>query len=509
MGDELDMHTFETIEHTHYSDYRKVIKANNKEPFKDTKPIDNYLKKAVTFIDDPGNFRLCVTERVSIEGFTKPITSVEFKVVSRLFNGMSDIVMSISGETEKFSSQLDYMCKHRFLNTFSRVCWTPYTKISSHQPIILPENKNTFEGFAIESVKAKDIDFEKSAIYEMLFRNLCNCREDLFSYLTSLIAHKIMKPFDKVPICLVSISQPGIGKTTFGELLRRLFCGTRSPLTSYSSTSSFCSNFNAEKQKSLWIILEECNSRIKKDNNFLKDQISATTLLLERKNENRISVPWYANLIVFSNTTNCIKVEHSDRRLVFLEQDDEQLHTNKKGFFDRVWKELTDASFISAVFKYFAGKYKQDWDYRILPASKMKDRLQRLCAPQLIHFIEYFFREYDSIHLMCYTIPRDYKTMLENDLWTGWKDYCEEHSVNSKYDRQYFRSEFEEITNTDLKYINGHRGYQITDKDVERIKTRYKIDLKQIYDERQISASNKTGNQQTIQNPQLTQYGFS
>ena len=509
MGDELDMHTFETVEHTHYSDYRKVLRANNKEPFTDTKPIDDYLKKAVVFIDDPGNFRLCVTERISIEGFTKPITGIEFKVIPKLFNGKSDIDITINDETEHFSSQLDYMCKRRFLNTFSRVCWTPYAKMSPHHPVILPEIKNTFEGFAIEQVKSKEIKFEKSAIYEMLFRNLCNRREDLFSYLTSLIAHKIMKPFDKVPICLVSISQPGIGKTTFAEFLQRLFCGTRSPLTSYSSTSSFCSNFNAEKQKSLWIVLEECNSRIKNDHNFLKDQISATTLLLERKNENRISVPWYANIIIFSNTTNCIKVEHGDRRLVFLEEDDEQLHTNKKLFFDKVRKELTDANFISAVFKWFAGKYDQEWDYRKIPASDMKDRLQRLCAPPVVHFIEFFYREYDSECGLYYSLDyqRNYRIIIEKDLWAGWEQYVERYGTKSKYDRHYFRQEFENVTKVPLHVLERHqqRGYKITDKCEKRLKDIYKINIKEIHNVRQISLGHKTITQQTLQNAQFGQ----
>ena len=142
---------------------------------------------------------------------------------------------------------------------------------------------------------------------------------------------------------------------------------------SFNTLDTFCNSFNGVQKHALWVVLEEVTAKLgglKQFNGLLKDKISSTQLLLELKNKERQTIPWYGNIIIFSNEFNILTVSRHDRRLAMFQSDPSK--ANNKKYFTQVYKELDDLVVMRAAFQFFKGLSLGDWNYRNLPKSLSK-----------------------------------------------------------------------------------------------------------------------------------------
>ena len=434
-GDELILHTFGS-ETKHYEHYNDVILQHKRDPGLFTaKSVETYLLSAVKFIDIPDNSLFVTSSKVPIRHLPG-IFGTKLNLSKSLFLRSNDIHLGTEDQVIKFSAVLNDLVHTRRIPTYTTTCYVPFTRTSVYKPVLPKGSLNLFTGFCIEDVEPKqDFVFTESAVYELLYRNLCNQNDELYSYLISFLSHKVSKPFEKIPICLVAISQPGVGKTSFSELLTRLFASSDTTVISYNNLKSFCSVFNSEKQHCQFSIIEECVSNIKDHHNFLKDMISSTSLLCEKKNVDKQFVPWYSNIIVFSNTLHCLRVDYQDRRLVFLEPDAKLVNKNKKEFFDRYYDEINDPSVVRSFFDYLLENHDPDWDYRKLPYSRLKERLQKSNADVDTRFIKYLFTEYFS--------EQEEYNFDEQELWMAWCQFTSDHGCKVHRERSWVSGNIE------------------------------------------------------------------
>ncbi len=455
------VHTFEQKkEFEFYESYKKILDIYRNQPENfDPALITTYIRQTVTFIDKANDPHFIVRSRVPV--LAGKMYGTQILSAKNLFFKHSDIHLShtnsLDGTKEvlKFSKVLSDNTKKRLVKTYNDTCWIPYAKGSKYQPELSDDTLNLFSGYNLENYRpTKNIDFEKTHIFQLLHRNLTNRDPACFSYLCSFIAHKLQKSWVKIPTCQIwANSLPGTGKSSMSRFLKTLFsCGKEQVLCSYSNMESFQSAFNFEKRHALFIALEECpqNKRNKDFDSFLKDFISAPDMLLEIKGQDRKTVPSYSSVLVYSNRMKVISVDQRDRRMVFYICNNEE--ANKKEFFDALYSELSDLDVMKSAFDFFLEYDISKWDYRKFPITSLRRKVQQ-CSIQLdIRWLRYFFGLYE------FRTPDNCYNFDKTDLFVSWKVYIDSHGINSKRDFDYVTSSFELAMNVEC---NERDVYQI------------------------------------------------
>ena len=410
-------------EFEYYMDYRKLV---NKSDVKRS-DVEEYIKSCVKLVDRPEEAFFVTLSKIGLECFGHRVFSKQVSCSKALFNRYSDIsVIDTSGEEPeviRFSKVLSDLLKRRQIPTYRDVVWQPYLKNSPH----VPSNKyNLFQGFALEDVPSQGIDFEKTQIYDLLHK-LCGNNAVHVKYLFSFLAAKLQRPFIKHPICLAFInSREGSGKGSFGEFLKRLFACGENTLVSFNSLTSFANSFNGIQARALFIVLEEVSARkggLKEWNGLLKDKISSTSLLVERKCKERVQTPWFANVVIFSNEFQVLSCSKFDRRLVFFSSDSSK--ANNKSYFVKVYTELDSVPHMKAAFDYFSSYDISDFNYRAIPYSRIKEKLAQCSEKHVTKFHRHFLSSLSGQAQYFFT---------KNEVYSHYRDYVQECGISKQAD---------------------------------------------------------------------------
>lgn len=417
-GQLLKVHSLRSPDYEHYEDYFKLIPAG------DFGSVCNYMKSCIKWVDRTSDPFFVTTTKLGLSCFDHRLHTTQVNFAKTLFKGYADIHLQTDDEPIKFSKVLGGLMKQRMIPTYSDVVWLPHSGICP--PI--PKNKlNTFQGFALASVPKNEIDFESTMIYDLLKR-LCGNQTEYISYLCSFISCKLKRPHIKFPICLCFInSKEGSGKGTFGSFLEKLFCCGENSYVSFNSLDSFANGFNSIQARAMWICLEEVSARrggLKAFNGLLKDKIASNTLLCEVKGKERVQVPWYASIIIFSNEFNVLSVSKNDRRLCCFKSDSSK--ANQKDYFVAIHRELSDLRVMRAAYDYFLGYPTSEFNYREIPQSDMKDSLVNLCAPNAIKFHKWFMGQYGG---------RESYDVSEPDIYASYRTYVENYGMQTTSNR--------------------------------------------------------------------------
>ena len=424
LGELLKVHDFpQHKKFVYYSDYQKLIK----DPDVTVQKVQEYMRSVISYVDRPSEAFFVISNKQAIEEWDHRLTLRQVNCAKVLFRGYGDIHLSTEDETIKFSAVLAGLLRRREIPTYADSIWLPHLR---EKVPTLPTNKiNTFTGFALEQCPFSQVDFTQTKIYDLL-KKLCNNKEDHIQYLLHFIAHKLQNPAKKLPICLAFIaSREGVGKGSFGEFLKRLFSCADPTHVSFNTLESFCSGFNGVQSRALWVILEEVTAKLgglKQFSGLLKDKISSTSLLLELKNKERKTIPWHANVIIFSNEFNILSVSRHDRRLVMFESDPSK--SNNKAYFTQIYTELDDLAVMRAGFQYFRDFDLGDWNYRDLPHSDTKDRLVSCCEKNVTKFHRIFMEYYEGC--VQYEVNGE-------DIYESYKGYCESWGIHKRSNRHH------------------------------------------------------------------------
>ena len=399
----------------YYNDYCKVLNA--KEP--DLKMIQDYLIGAVSYIDRSTEPFFVTREKTSLEKFDHKLNLPLVNCAKSLFKGYADIKLFVNEEPVRFSKVLKDLLESRRLRTYIDSVWYPH---QAGEVVQLPANKfNTFPGFALEQVPSSDFDFTSSALFELLQR----MSGSAFEYLKCFLAAKLQQPFVKHPVALCFInSKEGTGKGSLSLFLELLFSCGRTSVVSFNTLEGFCNNFNVIQSRAMFVVLEEVTARLgglKQFNGLLKDKISATSIMCEPKGKERVCLPWFANLLIFSNEFNVLSVSRNDRRLAMFESDSSK--ANDTEFFKRVYAELGQTHVMRAAWDWFNAVDVSKWNYRELPSSQLKRDLCKLSRPNVVKFYEWFF----STRSAC--------SLSVAELYESYGEYCYTCGVKNKMSR--------------------------------------------------------------------------
>ena len=430
-GQLIPVHTFAALkEYTYYGDYMKLVNKSSADL--KVSDIEEYLKSTISYIDRPDQPFFVTLSKVGLPCFSHKINYSQVHCSKTLFQRYADIHLMADGDDPlKFSSILNQLLKQRRIPTYCDTLWQPCLGASPH----VPANKlNTFQGFCLSTVKSEGIDFETTQLYDLLKR-LCGNQQEYISYLCSFIAAKLQKPYVKVPIALCFLnSKEGCGKGSFAIFLERLFSCGETSFISFNNLQSFANSFNSIQSKALWIVLEEISARrncLKEFRGFLKDKISATTLLCEPKGKERSLIPFYASLILFSNEFNVLSCSKNDRRLVMFTSDSSK--ANDKDYFVKIYAELDSLAVMRSAFDYFSKYSVADFNYRAIPHSEIKDKLAQCSEKNVAKFHRWLLK----------SIYQGECQFEESEVYHYYKEFCEVYGVGRPSDRSHVCTQLE------------------------------------------------------------------
>ena len=149
-------------------------------------------------------------------------------------------------------------------------------------------------------------------------------------------------------------------------------------------------------------------------------------MLLELKNKERQTIPWFGNIIIFSNEFNILSVSRHDRRLVMFSSDPSK--SNNKKYFTQIYKELDDLDVLRAAFQYYRDFDLGDWNYRAIPQSDVKDKLVSCCEKNVTKFHREFMRGYGGC--------TEY-SVSEEDIYESYQGYCHTHGIHKPSNRHH------------------------------------------------------------------------
>ena len=431
-GQLIPVHTFQTVkEYTYYEDYMKLVNKGSQDLKR--ADIEEYLKSTISYIDRPDQPYFVTLSKVGLPCFDHKINASQVHCSKTLFQRYADIHLIADSEEEplKFSAILSQLLKQRRIPTYCDTLWQPCLGTSPHVPV----NKlNTFQGFCLSTVKSEGIDFEKTVLFNLLER-LCGHQQEYINYLCSFIGAKLQRPYIKVPIALCFLnSKEGCGKGSFAKFLERLFSCGETSFISFNNLQSFANGFNQIQSKSLWIVLEEISAKrncLKEFRGFLKDKISATSLLCEPKGKERSLIPFYGSLILFSNEFNVLSCSKNDRRLCMFTSDSSK--ANDRDFFVALYAELDNLAIMRSAFDYFSKYDVSEFDYRAIPYSEIKDKLAQCSEKNVTKFHRWLLK----------TQYREECQFEESEVYHYYKEFCEIYGVGRPSDRSHVCTQLE------------------------------------------------------------------
>jgi putative DNA primase/helicase len=174
-----------------------------------------------------------------------------------------------------------------------------------------PHFFNTFIKPSVEPIEGD------CSIYLSHVKNvICGGDDIAFNYLIRYFAHTVQKPEDKPSVAIIMKSVEGTGKGTMMIPLLDIFGAQGVHL---NGDRHITGQFNGVIANKLLIFADEVNLTSRATADKLKSFISESTVQMEQKGLEAISIPNYARVVFASNRQHVIAAGTKERRYLVLE----------------------------------------------------------------------------------------------------------------------------------------------------------------------------------------------
>ena len=223
-----------------------------------------------------------------------------------------------------------------------------------------PDMYNLWNGYSIER-----LDGSCETITSFLKEVICSNNEEHYQYLINWLARAIQKPGEVGEVALVLQGKRGVGKTTIGEMMRRIF-GNNYILI--DSPDLLTRNFNSHLRECVFAVADESVfAGDRKANEKLKNQITSGTMNLELKGVDIKIVPSYLTLVIISNSEHIIATAEDERRYFALEVSD--CHMQDTEYFKELYQAI-DGNEMRCFFNMMMEKDLSQFDHRAVPTTQ-------------------------------------------------------------------------------------------------------------------------------------------
>lgn len=257
-------------------------------------------------------------------------------------------------------------------------------------PSLCPKNIfNKWNGFEMEREEYKNV--EKGDYNHILeyFHSISDYDDKVYEFLLNWCAHLIQKPEIKTGVCLLFQGKQGTGKTTIGELMIKLM--GEHYVFDTCELEKIVGRFNSMCQSKILGVLNEASGRdTHKEMNKIKDSITRTRLMLERKGAEPIQITDYCNFIYTSNNANPIRIDEDDRRFQVVRVSSK--YKGNTDFWEKLYKDMETPSVMKAFYIFLKERnindFKPQKDRIITEAT---EEIQELNKDHVVGFVEYLF----------------------------------------------------------------------------------------------------------------------
>lgn len=257
---------------------------------------------------------------------------------------------------------------------------------------------NTFKGFVVENYEIDDKDCDYNILLDHIdiLTGGLGKTSDQYKFLHNYLAHMIQKPGVIPETAILFKSKQGVGKNLFFEAIGNMILGEKYLLQTSSMDHVF-GRFNAANERLLIIMDETKGSDSFKNDEKIKNQVTAKNVKWEQKGVSLITIENYARLIFCSNNDVPVKIDPDDRRFVAYNPSSEKI--GNKRYFNELAQALENKSVMKAFYNYLKSVDIENWDPRdkkTHPVTGLYKSLQSVNVPTVIRFVDYYMFEYKN-----------------------------------------------------------------------------------------------------------------
>jgi hypothetical protein len=242
---------------------------------------------------------------------------------------------------------------------------------NNHDPTLF----NLWRGYAVEP------KFENARPgLEFISEVICNDDLELFLWVLAWIAQAVQEPHKKPGTAIILLGPGGIGKSTFAEMLKRLF-GPHAETV--NSANRLTTNFNYHLKDKCLVIVEEA-PLLRRHANVLKDLITNPRMMVEPKGVDAFEVDNHIRMIVCTNELHALYAQAHERRYCVIRVSDK--YQEDEGYFVALY-DWMDADGIAALLRFL-----QEYDYsrvnlRKVPRTKALLEQKQSSFSPVEHFV--------------------------------------------------------------------------------------------------------------------------
>ena len=297
------------------------------------------------------------------------------------------------------------------------------------KPTICPDyTYNMFKGLQASKVSGEIVDL---SIVKQHLLYLCEENEEVYKYTMKWLSNMVRYTGRKPNVCLVFVSEEGVGKNMFFEWFGKEILGEQYFCVS-ANADDFIGKFSTlDSGKLLSILNEAMGKDTFKGDHRLKEKITDNKTGLEKKGIDRVQINNCNSWIMFSNQFNCAKVDWGNRRHMVVNCSSKPLGI--PNYFVELKKHLDDPNVIYSFYNELMTN--DEWDCkhtdfkrdRVFTKAYYEMRANNI--PHLVRFLKFHFERFDYKPVKSYDFYNRYK---------GWAEEMNETQTTSIYSETKF-----------------------------------------------------------------------
>lgn len=286
-------------------------------------------------------------------------------------------------------------------------------------PLICPSNIfNLWKSSPYESqpISEDHPDFNKSAVetFANHIRTLCSNNDETSIYVCNWIAHSIQKPAEKFGVALNFISNQGVGKNIFTDILTELYGGSSKKVETTQPERDIWGNFNDLLINGYLVILSETDKRNSHGaDGKIKGIIVDKTVTINPKGKTPFPMNSYHRIIQLTNDKDPVVTSDDDRRNVIIRCSDE--NKGNTAYFENLLSKMKEPNAMRSI--YWSFKSMDISDFKVgqrIETEYHREVISHNKNP-LVLFMEWFVQE----HIYEPTVELKSNELLA--LFTNWR----------------------------------------------------------------------------------------
>jgi rubrerythrin len=306
-----------------------------------------------------------------------------------------------------------------------------------------PHVYNTFEGF--EANKIKTFNRVKTKNFDEMISNLCNeynrADKPMTDYLMNYIAHIFQYPNKRTEKIIVLKGWTGTGKDTLYRTLQRL-AGVK-----YIGITEDCDTlfgqFNNLLDSKLAIFLNEMEGADGiKYQERLKALASNISNKVNNKHDKVMEQNNYVRPFVFSNSDNCVNIQHHDRRMVVIKTGFELVSNIKAGkkkdrilkFWKTYYSNLENKDWVASLYHNLMERDLSDFNPKTPPETEDKKIMMEKNISPIYTFLKDIIDNKKFSNFYTKTVKGEKLHLIKfKDLKDKFTNYLTENDIKLDY----------------------------------------------------------------------------